>query len=75
MAEPSPVLQSMMTHCEAAQPHLHHNAVARSFMAAILRIVANGIRFQDHPGMTAYGGHAQAQRQILDIANELEAGS
>jgi hypothetical protein len=40
--------------------------------AAIIRAAADQIQFEGQLGMTAYGGHAQAQSQLLDIAAELE---
>ena len=40
-------------------------------LAAALRAAADQVRFHDQLGLTAYGGHAQAQRQILAIADEL----
>ncbi len=41
-------------------------------LAAALRAAAYQIQFEGQLGMTAYGGHAQAQRQLNTIANELE---
>lgn len=41
-------------------------------MAAALRAAVDQIRFEEQLGMTAYGGHAQAQSQLLAIAAELE---
>jgi DNA-directed RNA polymerase len=41
-------------------------------MAAALRSAALQIQFKDQLGLTAYGGHAQAQDQLLAIADELE---
>ena len=49
-----------------------HPGDAERIAAAALRAVANHIQYKDDLGMTAYGGHAQALRQILDIATELE---
>jgi hypothetical protein len=42
-------------------------------MAAALHTAALQIQFKDRLGLTAYGGHAQAQDQLLAIADELEA--
>jgi 3D (Asp-Asp-Asp) domain-containing protein len=42
-------------------------------MAAALRAAAYQIQFEGQLGMTAYGGQAQAQRQLNTIAAELEA--
>ena len=41
-------------------------------VAAALRAAADQIQFEGQLGMTAYGGHAQAQSQLLAIAAELE---
>ena len=41
-------------------------------LSASLQAAADQIRFEDQVGLTAYGGHAQAQRQLLAIAAELE---
>jgi hypothetical protein len=40
-------------------------------MAAALRSAALQIQFKDQLGLTAYGGHTQAQEQLLAIADEL----
>jgi hypothetical protein len=45
----------------------------REALAAALRAAADLIQFKDQLGMTAYGGHSQAQLQLLAIAAELEA--
>ena len=42
-------------------------------MAAALRAVAYQISYKDEFGLTPYGGHIQAQDQILAIVDELEA--
>ena len=47
-------------------------ASADTIAAAALRAAAEQVRYKGELGMTAYGGHAQALRQILDIATELE---
>jgi alkylation response protein AidB-like acyl-CoA dehydrogenase len=47
-------------------------APADEIAAAALRAAADHIQFQDQLGLTAYGGHSQAQRQLLAIAAELE---
>jgi hypothetical protein len=47
-------------------------ADAHTIAAAALRAAAEQVRYKGELGMTAYGGHAQALRQILDIATELE---
>ena len=44
----------------------------RRYLAAALRAAAYQIQFEGQLGMTAYGGHAQAQRQLNTIAAELE---
>jgi hypothetical protein len=44
-------------------------------LAAALRAAAYQIQFEGQLGMTAYGGHAQAQRQLNTIADELEGGN
>jgi hypothetical protein len=41
-------------------------------LSAALQAAADQIRFGDQVGLTAYGGHAQAQCQLLAIAAELE---
>jgi len=48
------------------------DSYARLIAAAAIRSAALQIQFQDQLGLTAYGGHAQAQDQLLYIANELE---
>jgi hypothetical protein len=48
------------------------DSYARWIAAAAIRSAALQIQFQDQLGLTAYGGHAQAQDQLLAIANELE---
>ncbi len=45
---------------------------SNNIAAAALRAAAEQVRYKGELGMTAYGGHAQALRQILDIATELE---
>jgi hypothetical protein len=45
------------------------------WVAAALRAAADHIQFQDQLGLTAYGGHSQAQRQLLSIAAELEGAN
>jgi hypothetical protein len=40
-------------------------------LAAALRAAADQIQFEEQLGMTAYGGCAQAQSQLLAIAAEL----
>jgi hypothetical protein len=47
-----------------------HTLEAR--VAAALRAAADQVQFEGQLGMTAYGGHAQAQSQLLAIADELE---
>ena len=47
-------------------------ADAHTIAAAALRAAAEQVRYKGELGMTVYGGHAQALRQILDIATELE---
>ena len=42
-------------------------------MAAALRAAADQISYEDELGLTAFGGHVQAQDQLLAIAAELEA--
>jgi hypothetical protein len=42
-------------------------------IACSIRAVADQIQFEGQLGMTAYGGYAQAQSQLLAIAAELEA--
>lgn len=44
-------------------------------LSASLQAAADQIRFEDQVGLTAYGGHAQAQRQLLAIAAELEVAN
>ena len=41
--------------------------------AAVLRAAADQISYKDEFGLTPYGGHIQAQDQILAIVDELEA--
>ena len=41
-------------------------------LAAAFRAAADQSLFQDQLGLTAYGGHSQAQDQILAIAAELD---
>jgi len=48
------------------------DSYARWIAAAALRSAALQIQFKDQLGLTAYGGHAQAQDQLLAIADELE---
>ncbi len=50
-------------------------APADEIAAAALRAAAYQIQFEGQLGMTAYGGHAQAQRQLNTIAAELEGGN
>jgi hypothetical protein len=45
---------------------------ARGVAAAALRAAAGQIQFEGQLGMTAYGGHAQAQSQLFAIAAELD---
>jgi hypothetical protein len=45
---------------------------SRWIAAAALRAAADQVQFEGQLGMTAYGGHAQAQSQLLAIAAELE---
>ena len=48
------------------------NKYAVQDLGVVIRTAANQIRFQDQLGLTAYGGHTQAQNQLLAIAAELE---
>jgi hypothetical protein len=41
-------------------------------IAAALRAAADQVRFHNQLGLNAYGGHVQAQSQLLAIAAELE---
>ena len=41
-------------------------------LAAAIRAAVEQISFQDQLGLTAYGGHSQAQSQLLAIVSELE---
>jgi len=49
-----------------------HRRVRWAAIAA-LRAVAYQISYEDEFGLTPYGGHIQAQDQILAIVDELEA--
>jgi hypothetical protein len=44
-------------------------------LAAAFRAAADQIQFHDQLGLTAYGGHAQAQQQFLTIASELDGSN
>jgi hypothetical protein len=48
------------------------NKYAVQDLGVVIRAAVNQIRFQDQLGLTAYGGHVQAQNQLLAIAAELE---
>ncbi len=48
------------------------DSYARWIAAAAIRSAALQIQFKDQLGLTAYGGHTQAQDQLLAIADELE---
>lgn len=70
MTDLSPAAQAVLdAFNREARPEPHHQ---REAIAAALRTAAKSIRFDPELGMTAYGGHAQAQKQILSIADELE---
>lgn len=47
----------------------------RRGLVAALRAAAYQVQFEGQLGMTAYGGHAQAQSQLLAIAAELEGSN
>jgi hypothetical protein len=58
---------------DVAQEHTDFDSCYAHFIAAAaLRAAVHQIHYQDQLGLTAYGGHAQAQDQLLAIANELE---
>ena len=69
MTELSPQAQAVRHVAICAGPELEGR------IAAALRAAADHIQFQDQLGLTAYGGHSQAQRQLLAIAAELEGGN
>jgi len=67
MAELSPAAQAVLDATDYPE-----DWATRVRVAAALRAAADHIRYTDQLGLTGYGGHAQAQDQILSIAAELE---
>lgn len=70
MAKLSPAARAVMA-AATRNTALQTDPVYRECIAAALRELANQISFKDELGLTAYGGHAQAQHQILAIVAEL----
>jgi predicted alpha/beta-hydrolase family hydrolase len=70
MIDLSPAAQAVLdAFNREARPEPHHQ---REAIAAAIRAAAYQIQFEGQLGITAYGGHAQAQRQLNTIADELE---
>jgi hypothetical protein len=57
---------------DAVEDDCIHPTDLHRIAAAALRAAADQVQFEGQLGMTAYGGHAQAQSQLLAIAAELE---
>jgi hypothetical protein len=70
MTDLSPAAQAVLD--AAMQYEINPECYSREIAAAALRAAADQIQFEGQLGMTAYGGHAQAQRQLNTIAAELE---
>jgi hypothetical protein len=70
MAELSPAAQVVLD--AAMQYEINPECYSREIAAAALRAAADQIQFENRPGMTVDEGHAQARRQILAIAAELD---
>jgi hypothetical protein len=70
MTELSPQAQAVLD--AAMQYEINPECYSREIAAAALKAAADQIQFEGRLGMTAYGGHAQAQRQLNTIAAELE---
>ncbi len=68
MAELSPAAQAILHKFWDAPVSPARNVQ----IAAALRAAADQIQFEGQLGMTAYGGHAQAQSQLFAIAAELD---
>jgi hypothetical protein len=49
-----------------------NDPVYRQCIAAALRAAADQISYENELGLTAFGGHVQAQDQLLAISAELE---
>ena len=67
MAEPlSPSALAVLRAAGDSEPGIY------ATIAAALRAAADQISYENELGLTAFGGHAQAQDQILAIAAELK---
>jgi len=75
MTELSPQAQAVLDALYMEELNGPQQMMARAHAAAALYAAADKIRFQDQLGLTAYGGFAQAQNQLLAIAAELEGGN
>ena len=69
MTELSPAAQAVLDATGTTGTPLE---LAARGVAAALQAAADQIQFEGQLGMTAYGGHAQAQSQLFAIAAELD---
>jgi hypothetical protein len=71
MSDLSQTSKAVMQAATNGNSYCMDDAVYKQCIASALRAAVNEVKFFDQLGLTAYGGYAQAQRQILAIAEEL----
>jgi hypothetical protein len=75
MSELSPAAQEVLDAYYTYADLLNREVSHEEMLAAALRAAADQVRFHNQLGLNAYGGHAQAQNQLLAIADELEGSN